>query len=74
MFSCYFKLTDLNPSRCGAEHSNLYFVGDLGEDCDTVCENNELLCTGKVATDNKLDLFTELGITCTPNTRPYQYE
>ena len=59
--------------RCSAERSNIYFLGELGEDCDGVCWNNRMLCTGQMDTNNNIDLFTQLGVSCTPNTQPWSH-
>ena len=32
-----------------------------------------MLCTGKVDTNNNIDLFTQLGVSCTPNTSPWSH-
>ena len=59
--------------RCSAEASNLYFVGERGEDCDKVCQDNQMMCTGKVDTGDNYQKFRDLGIRCRGNSRAYKY-
>ena len=51
----------------------MYFIGDGGQDCDEVCQDHQMLCTGKIDTGNTANLFSDLGVTCKSNTRPWTY-
>jgi len=54
--------------------SSKYFIGKQGWSCNQVCQNQGLNCNPSVQTGNNTDLFTQLGVKCTPDPQPWWAE
>ena len=51
-----------------------YYMAEMGESCYQRCLGLQLNCNADIQTDNSTELFNELGINCTADTRPWWSE
>jgi hypothetical protein len=59
---------------CGIFGQSKYFIGQMGQSCNEVCFNQAMNCNPAIKTNNSTALFTQLGVTCTPDAAPWWAE
>lgn len=51
-----------------------YFIGQTGQSCNEVCYEQGMNCNPAIQTNNSTDIFTQLGVSCTPDSEPWWAE